>query len=353
MGRANSAGSFAGRHATGSALNSSGVGRVNTAGFRGANASNVNNFNRFSYAGSANRFGYGGYRGYGGLGYGGLGYGGLGYGGLGYGGLGYGGLGYGGLGYGGLGFGGLGYGLGYGGFGYGLGGLGYGLGGLGGYGGYGGYGGGYGGYGGYGGGYGGYGGGGFSSYGGSSYGAANGPAVASTAPAAVPQSANIDFAARGDQDFNNGQYDDAIHDWQHALVDDPTNGGLVMLLAQAYFAKGHYDEAAGAVQHGMQMLPQDKWGLVVEHYRELYRSNQTYTDQLRALEAARTKDASPGIHFLLGYHYAYLGHPQQAVRELDKTLKLHSQDQLASQLRDMMRAKLSPGSNLAPAEPST
>jgi len=285
--------------------------------------SNVNNFNRFSYAGNANRFGYGG--GLGGLGYGGLGYGGLGYGGLG--GLGYGGLG--GLGYGGLG------GLGYGG----LGGFGYGLGGLGGYGGYGG---GYGG-GGYGGG--GYGGGGYGGggYGGSAYGSTGTPPV-------PPPTADIGFASLGDQAFKEGNYDDAIHHWQHALVDDPHNGTLVMLLGQAYFAKGHYDEAAGAVQHGMQMLPQDKWGLVVEHFRELYASNQTYTNQLRALEAARKKDASPAIHFLLGYHYAYLGHPQQAVRELEKALKLHPQDHFAAQLRDLMQGKLTPAGRPAPAE---
>ena len=297
------------------------------------NISNVNNFNRFSYAGNAGRYGYGGNRGYGGLGYGGLGYGGLGYGGLGYGGLGYGGLGYGGLGYGGLGYG----GLGYGGFGYGLGGLGYGLGGLGGYGGYGGYGGG------------GYGGGGYGGSYGSTYVPINDPNAMPPA-AAIPQSADIDFASQGDQAFKAGHYDDAIHHWQHALVDDPQNGALVMLLGQAYFAKGHYDEAAGAVQHGMQMLPQEKWGMVVEHYRELYASNQTYTDQLRALEAARKKDATPATYFLLGYHFAYLGHPLQAVRELEKALKLHPQDHFATQLRDLMQSKLTPAGDPPPAE---
>ncbi|HVC97470.1 MAG TPA: hypothetical protein VND64_27555, partial [Pirellulales bacterium] len=73
---------------------------------------------------------------------------------------------------------------------------------------------------------------------------------------------------------------------------------------------------------------------------------------LRALEAARTKQDSPALRFLLGYHYAYLGFPQQAVRELDKALKLNPQDELARQLRDSMKAKLGPdvkpGPDLAP-----
>jgi tetratricopeptide (TPR) repeat protein len=156
----------------------------------------------------------------------------------------------------------------------------------------------------------------------------------------------------GDQAFKDGKYDDAIRNWQHAMVDDPQNGGLVMLLAQAYFAKGNYDEAAGAVQHGMQLLPQDKWGVVVQNFKELYGNNRTYTNQLRALEAARTKQNSPALRFLLGYHYAYLGFPQQAVRELEKALKLNPQDELARQLRDLMKAELGPavkpGPDLAP-----
>jgi hypothetical protein len=289
------------------------------------------------FGGLGNRLGYSNL--YGGLGYGGLGYGGLGYGCLGYGGLGYGGLGYGGLGYGGLGYGGLGYGgLGYGGLGYGgLGGLGLlGLGGLGlGYGGLFGLGsplmglGGYG-LGGYGGGYGGYGYGGYGGYGGG---------YASNADSQTdPHPAATDFATMGDQAFQEGRYDDAIHDWQHSLVDDPQNGGLLLLMGQAFFAKGDFDQAAGAVQQGMHVLPQDKWGAVVQHYQELYPDNGTFTSQLRALEAARSeKPDAPALRFLLGYEYAYLGYPKQAVRELDKATELNSNDQLARQLRDLAK----------------
>jgi tetratricopeptide (TPR) repeat protein len=144
----------------------------------------------------------------------------------------------------------------------------------------------------------------------------------------------------GDEAFREGNYDDAIHEWQHSLVDDPQNGGLLLLLGQAFFAKGEFDQAAGAVQQGMQVLPQDKWGTVVQHYQELYPSNATYTNQLRALEAARNaKPDSPAIRFLLGYHYAYLGHPKQAVRELDKAVELNANDQLARQLRDLTQSK--------------
>jgi tetratricopeptide (TPR) repeat protein len=176
--------------------------------------------------------------------------------------------------------------------------------------------------------------------------------VSTIAPTSA-QGAGIDYAALGDQAFKADRYDDAIHNWQHALLDDPQNAGLVMLLGQAYFARQNYDAAAGAVQQAMQMLPADKWGVVVENYPELYSGNQAYTDQLRALENARNqKPDSPALRFLLGYHYGYLGYPQQAVRELDHVVKLNPQDKTASQLRDLMRSRLSPAGTAAPASPS-
>jgi tetratricopeptide (TPR) repeat protein len=122
------------------------------------------------------------------------------------------------------------------------------------------------------------------------------------------------------------------------------------MYGQALFAIGKYDEAAGAVQHALRQMPDDQWGVVVAHYAELYRGNQDYTDQLRALEAARNKPEtdSPAVRFLLGYHYGYLGYPKNAVTELDKTLSIVPDDAVAKQLRAMMAAKLPPSK----AEPS-
>jgi Tfp pilus assembly protein PilF len=304
--------------------------------------------------------------GYGHSGYGNYGYGHHGYGhhwgygpryGFGYG-LGYGGWGYG-LGYG------FGYPYGYGwygfrpyyGYGYGyplwsvllgrvlFGGWGYGYGGYG-YGGYPYY-----GYGSYYPSYG-YGGYGYTNVGG--YGTTNvysTPAVVdlnSGATAAAP--ALGDYVAQGDADFKAGDYAGAARDWQHALVDDPNNAGIMLLLGQALFATGKYDEAAGVLQAGMAALPQDKWGTVVSNYTDLYPSNTAYTNQLRALEAAAEKEPnSPALRFLLGYHYGYLGYPKQAITQLDKTLQLAPQDTLARQLRDVMNAKANPAA--APTAP--
>ena len=73
----------------------------------------------------------------------------------------------------------------------------------------------------------------------------------------------------------------------------------------------------------MMLLPQDQWGVVVKNYKELYTSNATYTAQLRALEkASNAKPDDPGMRFLLGFHYNYLGYPTQAARELEKVVQL-------------------------------
>jgi tetratricopeptide (TPR) repeat protein len=168
-------------------------------------------------------------------------------------------------------------------------------------------------------------------------------------PSADQLSNSIDFAGEGEADFKAGRYSSAVQNWRHALVDDPRNGAIVLLLSQALFQIGQYDEAAGAAQQAMRMLPQDKWGAVVSNYKELYGNIQDYTDQLKLVEKARdAKPTDPGLHFLLGYHFGFLGFPKQAVKELDKTLEIVPKDEIAQKLRETFQAQLK---DQAPATP--
>lgn len=165
-------------------------------------------------------------------------------------------------------------------------------------------------------------------------------ALADAGPARIPRRSsdldlNSDFARQGEAAFKAGNYAKAARAWRHAALDDPQNGTLVMMLAQALFATSNYDEAAGATQQGMLLLPEDKWNVVVGHYQELYTKVGDYTTQLRSLEDARkAKPDDPALRFLLGYHYGYLGYPDRAVKELDKGLELAAKDELAQKLRD-------------------
>ncbi len=169
---------------------------------------------------------------------------------------------------------------------------------------------------------------------------------------ANPQQDAAKYAGMGEQAFKAGQYEEAVKAWQHALIEAPNNGALILMSAQAYFAIGKYDEAAAALRHGMQIVPEDKWGVVVQNYTELYRSNNDYTSQLRALEASVEKDATPAELFLLGFHYGYLGHPKEAVRALDKELKVSPSDTYGQMLRGVFTAQMTPAAAPAPATPS-
>jgi tetratricopeptide (TPR) repeat protein len=149
------------------------------------------------------------------------------------------------------------------------------------------------------------------------------------------------FSEQGEAAFKAGDYKGAAYAWRHALVDDPQNPVMLLMLGQAMFANGQYNEAAGATQAAMQMLPKDKWGVVVTNFRDLYGNAGDYTTQLRALEkAVKDKPEDPAQRFLLGYHYAYLGYPKQAIDQLDKVLELQPKDEASKQLRDEMKAKL-------------
>lgn len=127
----------------------------------------------------------------------------------------------------------------------------------------------------------------------------------------------------------------------------------MMLMAQALFATGQYDEAAGAVQLGMQMLPVEKWGVVVEHYKELYAKIGDYTAQLRALEKSRNEHPEdPALRFLLGYHYGFLGYPKDGLKQIDKCLELAPKDELAQKLKERIQDLLNPKTPLPKPTPA-
>jgi hypothetical protein len=148
------------------------------------------------------------------------------------------------------------------------------------------------------------------------------------------------FDRQGEHAFRAGDYMAANRAWQHAVVDDPSNGALAMKLALALFAVGKYQEAAGTTQQVLMLLPQEKWGQAVSDYKKLYRNPKDYLDQLKNLaKAAADKPNDPALRFLLGFHYGYSGRVADAVRELNKLVQLEPKDQLGRKLRDLMADK--------------
>ena len=146
-----------------------------------------------------------------------------------------------------------------------------------------------------------------------------------------------EFVRQGEDALKARDYRSAVRAWRHAVVDDPKNGTTVMMLAQALFAAGEYDEAAAAAQQAMRLLPEAKWREAVSKFREFYTNSQDYSDQLSELEKAVERYPNdPSLRFELGFQYAYSGHPDLALRQLDKLLELVPQDQVGRELRDLV-----------------
>ena len=162
------------------------------------------------------------------------------------------------------------------------------------------------------------------------------------------------FDRQGEHAFRAGDYMAPNRAWQHAVVDDPSNGALAMKLALALFAVGKYQEAAGTTQQVLMLLPQEKWGQAVGDYKKLYRNPKDYLDQLKNLaKAAADKPNDPALRFLLGFHYGYSGRVADAVRELNKLVQLEPKDQLGRKLRDLMADKTHKDNNSVTAMASS
>ncbi len=141
--------------------------------------------------------------------------------------------------------------------------------------------------------------------------------------------------------FRSHHYEDAIEWARRAAKEMPRDGRLFLLLSQAHLAVGEYRDAAGAARLGMSLLPTEDWGFVVEHFRDYYHDSD-YAGQVRRLRQFIAEN--PGhadAHFLLGYHWVFLGHSAAANREayfaaadreLSNASELNPRDEWANRL---------------------
>jgi hypothetical protein len=149
--------------------------------------------------------------------------------------------------------------------------------------------------------------------------------------------------------FRSGDYEEALRLAQHATLEMPDNGALLLFLAQAQFATGKYLGAAETLHRAFNMLPDDQLGTFVQNYREYYGSIGDYTRQLRDLEALLKKEpTAPFGPFLLGYHYGFLGYNEYAVGQLEKAVELTQTDEQAQRLLDIFSARIKPSAAQLP-----
>jgi tetratricopeptide (TPR) repeat protein len=129
--------------------------------------------------------------------------------------------------------------------------------------------------------------------------------------------------------FKAGDYGNAAQLDQQALAQTPNDTTLHEFLGLVYFAQGKYDQAAGPLYAVLSVGPGWDWTTVCGMYPDV----ETYTRQLRALEASvRANPDSAPARFVLAYQYLVQGHDQNAVEELKAAVKLQPGDTLSAQL---------------------
>ena len=154
------------------------------------------------------------------------------------------------------------------------------------------------------------------------------PPPATPATPQVPPEATEHFDAAREA-FKAEQYDRALKEVEEAIKVLPKDTTLHEFRALVLFAQGKYKEAASGIYAVLAVGPGWNW----ETMSGLYANPDTYTKQLRALEAyvRQNLNAADG-RFLLAYHYLVLNSIPQAVTELKEFEKLVPKDQLAPQL---------------------
>jgi Flp pilus assembly protein TadD len=174
-----------------------------------------------------------------------------------------------------------------------------------------------------------------------------GPAAAAQAPGVSSEGlSNFDQAREA---FFAGHYEQALKLTDAAVAQMPRDAVLHEFRSLVLFALGRYAEAAATIHPVLDVGPGWDWKTL----SSLYPSTDVYTQQLRALEAARDKaPKAADLRFLLGYHYLTCGYNDQALTEFRRTLELQPNDAVAASLVATLSPRDAQAAQAAPAEPA-
>jgi tetratricopeptide (TPR) repeat protein len=143
-------------------------------------------------------------------------------------------------------------------------------------------------------------------------------------PAAADSSEQVFSAAR--DSFKAGDNQRALDLAGQVIKDTPNASVVHEFRALCLFAMKRYDEAASVAYAVLSAGPCWNWSTLVGLYPDV----DTYTNQLRALEAAvRSNPGSTPPRFLLAYHYLCMGDDNAAGTEFAVIAKAEPRDQLS------------------------
>lgn len=152
---------------------------------------------------------------------------------------------------------------------------------------------------------------------------------------APPESADDPAVTTFDQArqaFFDGDYQAALDGVNTALAAMPDDAVLHEFRALVMFATGKYKDAAAGLHAVLAVGPGWDWTTLSSLYSDI----DTYTQQLRTLEAAvKQQPDAPELRLVLAYHYLTAGHTDEAASQLRRLVELQPQDQVSRQLLEM------------------
>jgi len=155
------------------------------------------------------------------------------------------------------------------------------------------------------------------------------------------------FSAARDS-FKAGDYQRALDLADQVLKQTPNAAVVHEFRALALFALKRYDDAASVVYAVLTAGPGWNWSTLVGLYPDV----DTYTNQLRALEAyAKSNLSSASAQFLLAYHYLAQGNNDAAGAQFERVVQLLPQDQLSSSFAKLYKKASEQPAAVAAATP--
>ncbi len=114
-----------------------------------------------------------------------------------------------------------------------------------------------------------------------------------------------------------------------AAVQWPRDAVLHEFRSLVLFALKRYSESAAAIHAVLAVGPGWDWKTL----SSLYSNVETYTTQIRALEAhCKSQPQAADARFLLGYHYLTMGHTEEALPQFRVASELQPKDEVSASL---------------------
>lgn len=156
--------------------------------------------------------------------------------------------------------------------------------------------------------------------------------TAATAPAPEATDPGTEAFDQARSEFQNGNSEKALSLLDTTLKTMPRDTVVHEFRSLVLFSLKRYPESAAAIYAVLAAGPGWDWTTMIG----LYPDANTYTQQLRALEAfAKANPKSSDAHFLLGYHYLTAAHAQEASQQFKLAQAQLPDDKLIAQLVGM------------------